>query len=78
MPAASAIKRVAPLGDQTNHHNNVTFDSTANKKRKLDASFGSNGTQNKSFRGTQVKSSFEEELGKLTQELKELRGCKFI
>ncbi|KAF3171679.1 DNA-directed DNA polymerase delta [Orbilia oligospora] len=67
---AAVAKRV--LGDQTASHNN-NFNSMASKKRKLDVA-GPSQNQ-KLAKLSQVKSSFEEDLGRLTQEIGDLKGA---
>lgn len=72
--SASVAKRV--LNDQTASHNNH-FNSVVNKKRKLDIP----DTKRPTFKHPkieQVKSSFEEDLGRLTQEVDGLKGCTII
>lgn len=67
---AAVAKRV--LGDQTASHNNH-FNSTASKKRKLDTA-GPSQNQ-KLAKLSQAKSSFEEDLGRLTQGIGDLKGA---
>ena len=69
--ASSPTKRI--LNDQTSQHNN-RLGNEANKKRKLEVP--ANGKPLGSQRGklSQVKSSFEEDLGRLTQEINGLKG----
>ncbi|KAK6543072.1 DNA-directed DNA polymerase delta [Orbilia ellipsospora] len=71
MPAAVVAKRV--LNDQTSSHNSH-FNSVVNKKRKLDTS-DPNYVNQKLAKLSQVKSSFEEDLGRLTQEIGGLKGA---
>ncbi|KAF3908632.1 hypothetical protein AA313_de0202699 [Arthrobotrys entomopaga] len=71
MPAAVVAKRV--LNDQTSSHNSH-FNSIVNKKRKLDTS-DPNQVNQKLAKLSQVKSSFEEDLGRLTQEIGGLKGA---
>ncbi|EPS44757.1 hypothetical protein H072_1289 [Dactylellina haptotyla CBS 200.50] len=71
MPAALVAKRV--LNDQTSSHNSH-FNSVVNKKRKLDTS-DPNRLNPKLAKLSQVKSSFEEDLGRLTQEIGDLKGA---
>ncbi|KAK6505129.1 DNA-directed DNA polymerase delta [Arthrobotrys musiformis] len=67
---AAVAKRV--LGDQTASHNNH-FNSIASKKRKLDTPGASQNP--KLAKISQTKSTFEEDLGRLTQGLGDLKGA---
>ncbi|KAF3939318.1 hypothetical protein ABW19_dt0202396 [Dactylella cylindrospora] len=71
MPAALVAKRV--LADQTASHNSH-LNSAVNKKRKLDTPYPKQANP-KLSKLSQVKSSFEEDLGRLTQEIGGLKGA---
>lgn len=71
MPAASS-KRV--LKDETSKHNNA--DQSTAKKRKLEEQ---SITQRNKKLGTQAApSNFEEDLGKLTQDIEELKDGELL
>ncbi|EWC46541.1 DNA polymerase delta catalytic subunit [Drechslerella stenobrocha 248] len=71
MAAAAVTKRV--LNDQTASHNSH-FNSAVNKKRKLDT-VGPDQANPKLAKLAQTKSTFEEDLGRLTQEIGGLKGA---